>query len=99
MQEPKQEQARPITLGDSDDRNRRPLGSHGRPEQSGSKTYHRRLDEAASKYDQGPYSADVELIGGDAGLAQAAVRKALAARSLAVAQGYPGVSTPAFSPI
>lgn len=53
------------------------------------RSYHRHLDEAVSKYDRGPLSADADLIGWDAGVVQAAVRKALAARGLAAAQREP----------
>jgi hypothetical protein len=50
------------------------------------RNYHRHLDEAVSKYDHGSLSADADLMGGDPGIVQAAIRKALAARGLAVAQ-------------
>jgi hypothetical protein len=50
------------------------------------RSYQRHLDEAESKYDRGRLAADADLIGGDAGVVQAAVRHALAARGMAVAQ-------------
>jgi hypothetical protein len=51
------------------------------------RNYRKHLDEAVSKYDHGSLSADADLMGGDPGIAQAAIRKAFAARGLAVAEG------------
>ena len=53
------------------------------------RSYHAHLDDAIAKYDRGPRSPDADLVSGDASDAQASLRKALAARSLAVAQGEP----------
>jgi hypothetical protein len=53
------------------------------------RSYHAHLDDAIAKYDRGPRSPDADLISGGASDAQASIRKAVAARSLAVAQGEP----------
>jgi len=53
------------------------------------RSYHAHLDDAIAKYDRGPRSPDADLVSGDASDAQAAIRKALAARGLAVAQRDP----------
>lgn len=50
------------------------------------RSYQRHLDEAEAKYDRGRVAADADLIGGDARVVQAAVRQAIAARGMAVAQ-------------